>query len=351
VIADEMHYLKNRNAKRSNIVWSGSFQNSYFWALSGTPAPNNAAELFPFLHAAGIWKQDYWAFVKRFCVTRETVYGIQIVGVQRVEELRSLLAPIMLRRKKEDVLKDLPAILFTAVSVEAGKVDMNLWYPEIARGITPEHKIREQISAEEESIRAILTMPDAGKNVAVEALSALQEHALNERAGSVMMSRRYLGLSKVPPIAEIIKGELDAQAYDKIVLFAWHRDVIRLLEVLLKEFHPVTLFGGTPVIKRDRVIQSFQEKRHVRIFIGQVTAAGVAISLTAACEVAFVESSWTPADNAQAAMRVHRIGQERPVRVRFFGVADSTDEVIQRVLRRKTRDMVQVFDPVNDPFN
>jgi SWI/SNF-related matrix-associated actin-dependent regulator 1 of chromatin subfamily A len=353
VILDEMHYLKNRNAKRTRIVFQQlvSMATRGVWALSGTPAPNHAAELYPFLSAAGIWKDSYWAFVKRFCVTRETVYGIQFIGVQRVEELRSLLAPIMLRRKKEDVLKDLPTILFTNVLVEAGKVDMNLWYPEIARGTVPEAKIREQIAAEENSVNAILNMTGQRSDAATEALSALQEQALEQKNGQVIMSRRYLGLSKVPPIAEIIKEELNAQAYEKIVLFAWHKDVIRLLTALLQEYHPLVLYGGTPVLERDKRIQSFQTKKKHRIFIGQVKAAGVAISLTAACEVAFVESSWTPADNAQAAMRVHRIGQTKPVRVRFFGVADSTDEVIQRVLRRKTRDMVQVFDPVNNPFS
>jgi SWI/SNF-related matrix-associated actin-dependent regulator of chromatin subfamily A-like protein 1 len=350
VIVDEMHYLKSHRAKRTDIVYSLLTRRAdHVWGLSGTPAPNNAAELWTFLYAAGIWKQGYWAFVKHFCVTRETVYGIQMVGVQRVEELRSLLAPILLRRKKENVMKDLPAILFTNVEVEAAPVDMRLWYPDIGHGTT-EAEIRNKIASQEESLRAILNITGDRTQVAVDALSAMQENLLNQ-TGDVLASRRYLGLSKVPPIVELIKEEFNAKAYEKIVLFAWHRDVIRFLEALLKEFNPLLLYGGTPAIKRDKIIQDFQTKAKFKIFIGQVKAAGVAINLTASCEVAFVESSWTPADNVQAAMRVHRIGQDKPVRVRFFSVADSTDEVIQRVLRRKTRDMVQVFDPVNNPFS
>jgi SNF2 family DNA or RNA helicase len=352
VILDEVHYLKNRDAKRTRAVFQHVvlLATRGIWALSGTPAPNHAAELYPFLHAAGLWTDTYWAFVTRFCVTRETVYGIQMVGVQRVEELRALMAPILLRRKKVDVLKDLPAILFTNVAVETRPVDLNIWFPEIMMGQKTDASLHQQIADEEAAIRAILDVSGDGTTATTEALSALQ--GMQGRGGAgAMVSRRYLGLSKVPAIVELITEELQENAYEKIVLFAWHRDVIRALTFALDELHPLVLYGGTPAIERDKRIQAFQTKKHHRVFIGQVLAAGVAISLTAACEVGFVESSWVPGENAQAAMRVHRIGQDKPVRVRFFSAADTTDEVVQRVLRRKTRDMVQVFDPVNDPFS
>jgi SNF2 family DNA or RNA helicase len=63
--------------------------------------------------------------------------------------------------------------------------------------------------------------------------------------------------------------------------------------------------------------------------------------------VAFIECSWVPSDNAQAAMRVHNIIQKEPVNVRFFGLADTSDEKVQQVLRRKTRDIVALFDEKN----
>jgi SWI/SNF-related matrix-associated actin-dependent regulator 1 of chromatin subfamily A len=149
-------------------------------------------------------------------------------------------------------------------------------------------------------------------------------------------------------VVQIVKEELDAHAYEKIILFAYHRDVLHFLRDSLVSHGPVLLFGGTPPIKRDQVVRKFQKDSRVRVAVLQVQAAGVAINLTAASEVAFVEASWVPADNAQAVMRAHRIGQTRPVRVRFFNVANSVDEQIHRVLRRKTKDLVSVFDTPPD---
>jgi SNF2 family DNA or RNA helicase len=104
------------------------------------------------------------------------------------------------------------------------------------------------------------------------------------------------------------------------------------------------LFGGTDPERREKNIKKFIHNPLCRVFIGNIRAAGIAITLTAASEVAFVESSWVPADNAQAAMRVHRIGQTRPVRCRFFGLVNSSDEKVQQVLKRKTRDITKLFD-------
>ena len=84
------------------------------------------------------------------------------------------------------------------------------------------------------------------------------------------------------------------------------------------------------------------------MFIGQVTAAGTLITLTAANQVVFLESSWVPADNAQAAMRCHRIGQTRPVFVRVVGLAGSVDEQVQATLRRKIATLTQLFDKQED---
>ena len=83
----------------------------------------------------------------------------------------------------------------------------------------------------------------------------------------------------------------------------------------------------------------------------------MAIDLTAATEVGFVEASYVPADNAQAVMRVHRFPQKRPVRSRFFTLADSVDEAVMLILRKKTADLTRIFggadstpQPVANPF-
>ncbi|MFX7040781.1 helicase-related protein, partial [Acinetobacter baumannii] len=74
-----------------------------------------------------------------------------------------------------------------------------------------------------------------------------------------------------------------------------------------------------------------------RVFVGNVRAAGTGLTLTAASDIVMLESSWTPADNAQALMRVHRVGQSAAkVRARFIMLANSIDEVVSDTVARKT---------------
>ena len=131
---------------------------------------------------------------------------------------------------------------------------------------------------------------------------------------------------------------------DKIVLFCVHKDVINSLERELKHHHAVTLYGGTPAAKRQNRVTRFQNDKACKVFIGQVQAAGTAITLTASHHVLFVESSWVPAENAQASMRCHRIGQTKPVNVQFVSIANSIDQRIQRALMRKTKDLADLFE-------
>lgn len=333
VILDESHYLSNRKAKRTEAAFA--VPTARIWALSGTPAKNHAAELWPLLRRFGVVQSEYWAFVQRYCVYHGTPYGVQITGSQRIDELRSLLAPVMLRRKKDDVLKELPAISFHDVAVPASPVDIERWWPEVTIGQKSIPTFNKEIAEQQAAIDAVINVLGMGHG-GVGALASLQPKTI--------MTRRYTGLQKTPAIAEIIHAELSANQYDKIVLFALHRDVIHHLMELLHDFHPMNLYGGTPPEKRDMYIRRFQTQKKYRVIICNIQAAGTAITLTAAHQVAFAECSWVPAENAQAAMRVHRIGQSQPVTVRFFGLADSSDEKVARVLRRKTKDLTAIFD-------
>jgi SWI/SNF-related matrix-associated actin-dependent regulator 1 of chromatin subfamily A len=155
--------------------------------------------------------------------------------------------------------------------------------------------------------------------------------------------RQFTGLAKCPAIIEQVGGELERGEVDKIVLFAVHKSVIETLRDGLKKFKPVTLYGGTPAAKRQDHMDRFQKDPRCRVFIANIQAAGTAVTLTAAHEIALAEYDWTNANNAQAIMRVHRIGQEKPVRARFFSLANSTDERVAEVLRRKIKDELSIF--------
>jgi SNF2 family DNA or RNA helicase len=140
-----------------------------------------------------------------------------------------------------------------------------------------------------------------------------------------------------------VAQELEDGQYQKIVIFGIHRDVIEGLRSSLKAFDAVTLYGGTDPKTRQKNIDRFQNNPKCRVFIGNIKACGTAITLTAADQVLFVEEEWTPADNAQAAMRVHRIGQSKPVSVRITRLPDSLDQKIGGVLARKTREIAELL--------
>jgi SNF2 family DNA or RNA helicase len=338
VILDESQYLNNRKSKRTRFVYGAlRTKAKHLWGLSGTPAKNQAGELWPMLSAFGVYSGTYWEFVSEFLLTKQTPYGLQILGHQpaKVEALKTLLGAMMLRRRRDEVMKELPPLAFYDVVVEPSPVKLRLWYSELIVTRTTEDQLQDQLASE---IRATETLMDliGETDAGAETLAGLQV--------KTQKSRRYVGLQKAPSVAKLISEELQEGAYEKIVLFAWHRDVVESLRLELAIWHPETLFGGTLLSKRTKILKNFKSDPRMRVLICNITAAGIAIDLTAASEVGFVEASYVPADNAQAVLRVHRFPQTQPVRVRFFSLYKHVDHRIHSILKRKTRDLVQLFD-------
>jgi SNF2 family DNA or RNA helicase len=148
----------------------------------------------------------------------------------------------------------------------------------------------------------------------------------------------------VKAVTELISSELDAGLYKKIVLFCVHRDVIEGLRTSLSKYGVVTLYGGTDPGTKMRNVDKFQTRIKPRVFIGNIAAAGTNITLTAAHHVTFVEQDFVPGNNAQAAMRVHRIGQKDPVTVRFISLNNPMDQKITHILKKKTKELTEIFD-------
>jgi SWI/SNF-related matrix-associated actin-dependent regulator 1 of chromatin subfamily A len=351
VINDESHFIKEPEAQRTVAIYGKEGivrKTKRMWDLSGTPAPNNAAELWPMLFTFGITTLSYTAFVSRFCKTC-WVKGhgkprLKILGnkEEMIPELRDLLKKIMLRRLKEEVMTELPPIKYDDIVVEAGPVDIEV-EASFARYIYPIDQRKELFEKMEKEKRIV--------EETVERLGFTKNgmQVLEGIADSVSTLRRYTGLQKVKETADLITQELEVNAYDKIVIFAIHRDVIEGMRVKLSKFGAVTLYGGTPPASRQKNIDRFQNNPKCRVFIGNIQAAGTAITLTAACQVLFIEQDWVPGNNAQAAMRCHRRGQTRPVFVRFVGLADSIDQKVSQVLKRKAKDLTQIFD-IKEPI-
>lgn len=347
VIIDEAHYLKERAAKRTKALYGHAQHKGIIhsckrvWRLTGTPAPNDASELYTHLKSAGVAKQSYWDFVFEFCEGFDSSYGYKITGHKNVPKLKSLLAQIMLRRKKEDVMSQLPPITFQQVTVERSQVQLDPYFYENWRPIGATQFMKNMENTDKAVKVALKTLEGAhGQGATVNDRVKI----LESLAPSTATLRRYIGLAKLPRALEILEAELIENPKLKLVLFAVHKDVIECSREKLRKYGAVTLYGGTPAEKRQQNIDKFMNDPKCRVFIGNITAAGTGITLTSANEVVFLEQSWTPSDNAQAAMRCHRIGQTRPVRVRFISCAGSVDEDVSRTLIHKTRELAKIFD-------
>ena len=154
---------------------------------------------------------------------------------------------------------------------------------------------------------------------------------------------KYAGLAKVEAYLDLVSDDLRSFAIDKLVIFGIHKAVLERCEERLKEeFGALLIYGGTSANNRVRRIEKFQTKPEHRVMVAQIKAAGTAIDLFAAANVDLLEPSWSPAWNAQAIMRVHRSGQERPVLARFVALVDDpVDQRLQEILRRKTKALAE----------
>ena len=165
-------------------------------------------------------------------------------------------------------------------------------------------------------------------------------HALRAPNSSTSSLRQELGRLKVQPTIAWVQERMEST--NKLLIFAWHHSVIDDLRRGLVEFNPVVVTGETSPKNRAEAIDLFQNKAPVRIFIGQVLAAGTAISLTAASEVVVVEPSWVPGENVQAIARAHRLGQRDSVLASFLYLPGTLDERIMRVFRRKASEIADL---------
>ena len=130
---------------------------------------------------------------------------------------------------------------------------------------------------------------------------------------------------------------------EKLVLFAIHRKVITILQERYGK-KSVVIDGSTKKRMRQLMVDKFQENPRCRLFIGQLTAAGVGINLTAASTVAFVELSWVPSEHTQGEDRCHRIGTVNPVSIYYLIAKGTIEEKLCKVIQAKQRVLNRTLD-------
>jgi superfamily II DNA or RNA helicase len=296
-ISDESHNLKNGKAQRTQR-WNAIAEEvrklgGRTWLLTATPILNNPFELWAIFSAAGIEREAFgsWnGFIRAFNGVKGR-FGYEFGGASA--EVPEMLRKVSLRRKKTDVLKDLPAKIYEERGAELPKdakkaCDAALEALDALVGITPE--------ARDEAVEA------AGK--AANEMAKGRKKTPFEKISEI---RALLASAKVPAMLEIVEEHEEAE--EPLVVFSAHRMPI---DLLAKREGWAVITGDTSAEERTRIETDFQAKK-LRGVGCTIKAGGVAITLTRASRALFVDQEWTPALNQQAEDRIYRIGQTRGV--------------------------------------
>lgn len=309
---DEAHYLKNPNAARTQACLALKGKTRLF--LTGTPVVNRPMDLFPILKSMGM-KYTKTQFGKKYCGGylklvgfRPKKYAWDFTGSSNEEELGQMLrAHVMVRRTKKDVLTELPPKIRTIIELDI--------------------PVEESADLTGKATRYFSALDTAAENIA-----ELEQTLFEELA-----SRRHdEAMRKVPSVISFIRDLLLEE--DKIVVFAYHREVLEAIRAELNHQHVenVLLYGGLNDTAKDLAVREFQ-KGDAKVFLGQLTAAGTGLTLTASRTVVFAEHDWVPGNLTQCEDRCHRFGQKDPVRVIHLVPANSIEARMIRVVTEKQR--------------
>ncbi|KVH96404.1 HARP domain-containing protein [Cynara cardunculus var. scolymus] len=303
VIADESHYLKNAQAKRTSASLPILQKAHYTMLLTGTPALSRPIELYKQLEALypNVYKSVH-EYGNRYC--QGGVFGMY-QGASNHEELHNLMkATVMIRRLKKDVLTELPVKRRQQVFLDLADKDMkqiNALFRELE---LVKSKIKASNSKEE-----------------AESLKFTEKNIINK-------IYTESAAAKIPAVLDYLGTVIEAGC--KFIVFAHHQPMIDSIHqfLLRKKVGCIRIDGGTPAGSRQSLVTDFQDKDAIKAAVLSIKAGGVGLTLTAASTVIFAELSWTPGDIIQAEDRAHRIGQASSVNVYYLLANDTVDDII-----------------------
>lgn len=147
--------------------------------------------------------------------------------------------------------------------------------------------------------------------------------------GHIAAVRRQMGIALAPQIIDYVRDILEG-GEDKLVIFGWHIEVLDIFENELSSFGTVRVDGRKSPTARQKAVDDFVAKDDVRIFIGNIQAAGTGVDglQTVCSHCLLAEPDWVPAQNEQAVSRLDRIGQEHLVNAEIFVAPGSISEKI-----------------------
>ena len=309
-IVDEAHYVSNNTAQRTRLLNDVLEQIPKVWLLTGTPMTSRPINYFNLLKIVDSPLTLNWqTYVRRYCKGFQFKVGNRKVwntsGASNLDELREQTKSYVLRRMKTDIL-DLPEKIVTPIFVELNSKMYDEEMDDFTR-ISNDNKDKETISV-----------------------------TLNR----LMKVRQLISYEKIPYTCEIIDRCLEQGK--KVIILTNFTMTLDMLHEKYKK-NSVTLDGRMSKDKRQDAVDKFQNEKKYQIFIGNIKAAGVGITLTAAEVVIMNDLSFVPADHSQGEDRAYRYGQKNSVLVYYPIFENTIERVIYNILQKKKGVIDQVM--------
>ncbi len=321
LILDEAQSIKNAYTKAYKVI--RSLRARHKLTLTGTPVENSSIELWAMMEILnpGLLR-SIDDFKRRFARPIQ-----ESSGGDASAKLRRIVSPFILRRKKEDVLRELPEKEIIDLRVELGE--------------SQRHAYDEVRNAYREKISSKMTSDGIRKSrmLVLEGLLRLRQMTLFPSLASGQYAK--VESAKFELLKEMIEDILSED--HKILVYSQFVQVLKIIEEHVKTLSTGYAYLDGSTRGRSRAIDTFQKNDETRIFLLSLKAGGLGINLTKADYVILFDPWWNPAIEAQAIGRAHRIGQVKKVICYKFIAKDTIEEKIlalQEKKRKLVRDII-----------
>ncbi len=310
IILDEAQHIKNAAAHRTIAV--KKLKGSHKIALSGTPVENNPTELwsiFDFL------MPGYLPSLKRF---KKLYVNNEDNSKESLDKLKMHISPFILRRRKKDVLIELPD-----KQVQIAYCKMNPLQEKMYLQVL--EKVR----------RDFLTLPEKGDKYIhiLAALTKLRQVCNHPALLDEDIKREFDISGKTALLKEIISDAVESGK--KLIIFSQFVQMLRIMKEMLEEMNIQHEYMDGSTRNRQKVINNFNENTNVRAFLVSLKTGGFGLNLTSADTVIIVDPWWNPMGENQAIDRAHRIGQTKKVNVYKMITKGTIEEKILDLQNRK----------------
>ena len=304
---DEAHKAKNPDSQQGKALLSIDCKGPKI-PMSGTFVLNNPMDLYLPLRWAGFETHSFYAYKQHYC-KMGGFGGKEIVGYKNLDELRSMVSKVMLRRVKGDVL-DLPPKVHTIEWVDAYPEQKSLY-----------KDVRDQVR---DNIDKVKVHPDPLSEM-------LRLRQVTGYPG--ILSSTVTKSAKMDRMEELVEDEVAVGG--KAIIFSNWSEMTNVIRHKLKKYNPAYITGEVGSVQRMEEKDRFQNDPNCKVMIGTIGALGTGFTLTAAQLVIFVDEPWNRGIKDQAEDRAHRIGTRGTVRVVTILTRDTVDEGVYNLVQKK----------------